>query len=54
MIEPGLRSEKIGNACTVDGSKCFMSRIFLAASGAAKMAVRVLEGFNWRSVASWQ
>ena len=54
MIESGLRSEYIGSACTVDGSKCFMSHIFLAAAGAARMVVRVLEGSNWRSVASWQ
>lgn len=54
MIESGLRSENIGSACTVAGSKCFMSLIFLAAAGAAKMVVRVLKGFNWRSVASWQ
>ena len=52
MIELGLRSEYIGSACTLEGSKCFMSRIFLAAAGAAKMVVRVAEGFNWRSVAS--
>lgn len=54
MTESSLRSEYIGSECTVDESKCFMSRILLAAAGAAKMVVRVTEGSNWRSVASWQ
>lgn len=54
MMESGLRSEYIGSACTDDGSKYFISRIFLAAAGAAKMVVWISKGFNWRSVASWQ
>jgi hypothetical protein len=54
IIASGFRSEYIGSACTLEGLKCFMRRIFLAAAGAATMVVMITEGSSWRRVASWQ
>lgn len=38
----------------MDGWKCFMPLIFLAAAGSARTVVMGEVGSNWRSVASWQ
>ena len=39
---------------TIEGWKCFMLFIFLAAAGSAKMVVMRELGSNWRNVASLQ
>ena len=54
MTESGFLSEYGRNECTIEGSKNFMPRIFLAAPGSAKMVVMGDVGSNWRKVASWQ
>lgn len=54
MTVPGSLSEKLGMAKTLEGLKCFIPRIFLAAAGMASMVVRVDEGSSWRKVGRWQ
>ena len=50
----GFLSEKIGSAWTLEGSKCFIALILLAAAGSARIVVIVDVGFNCRRVGSWQ
>ena len=62
-VEPGMRnlitvldflSEKAGSAWTLEGSKCFIAFILLAAAGSARIVVSLDEGSSCRRVGSWQ
>ena len=54
MIEFGRLSEKVGIACTREGSKYLQLQIFFTAAGVARMTVCRSAGSSCRRVSSWQ